>query len=155
MDLSIEPVPAATREIAELLGELDRDLSGPYLPSQRHALSLDQLFGPSVRFFAAYAGGDVVGCGGIALYDAFAEVKRMFTRPAYRRLGVALALLSHLEAEAKRAGYTTLRLETGCYQTAAMAFYERAGFRVCAAFGEYAAMQPATITTSVFYEKTL
>jgi putative acetyltransferase len=38
---------------------------------------------------------------------------------------------------------------------AALRFYEREGFRVCPAFGEYAAMAPHSIATSVFMEKRL
>ena len=44
MDLTIERVTAETDEIRQLIAELDRALAGPYLPEQRHALSLDQLF---------------------------------------------------------------------------------------------------------------
>jgi putative acetyltransferase len=153
---AIERAPDATAEVRDLIGELDQALSGPYLPSQRHALALDELFADNVRFFVARVeGGTAAGCGGVAFYEGFAEVKRMFTRPAYRQQGVAGALLARLEAEARGSGYVTLRLETGCHQTAAMTFYERAGFQPCEAFGPYAAMPPEAIETSVFYEKRL
>ena len=155
MEVTIERVPAATEEILQLLVELDRALSGPYLPEQRHALSLDQLFEDNVRFFAARHDGVAVGCGGVAIYDGFAEVKRMFTRPTARRQGVATAVLRHLEGEAKRAGYSVLRLETGMYQTEAIEFYSRAGFERCDAFGEYVSMSRQAIETSVFYEKLI
>jgi putative acetyltransferase len=48
-----------------------------------------------------------------------------------------------------------LRLETGERQVAALRFYARAGFRPCAAFGDYAAMRPEAVATSVFMEKRL
>lgn len=155
MDLTIERVAAATDEIRQLVAELDRALSGPYLPEQHHALSLDRLFDSNVRFFAARVDGVAVGCGGVAFYDDFAEVKRMFTQPPVRRQGVAAALLRHLEAEAKRAGYSLLRLETGVYQAEAIEFYVRAGFERCEAFGEYVSMSSEAIETSLFYEKTI
>ena len=155
MDLTIERVAAATDEIRQLVGELDRALSGPYLPEQHHALSLDRLFDSNVRFFAARVDGVAVACGGVAFYDDFAEVKRMFTQPPVRRQGVAAALLRHLEAEAKRAGYSLLRLETGVYQAEAIEFYVRAGFERCEAFGEYVSMSSEAIETSLFYEKTI
>lgn len=155
MDLTIERVAAATDEIRQLVAELDRALSGPYLPEQHHALSLDRLFDSNVRFFAARVDGVAVGCGGVAFYDDFAEVKRMFTQPPVRRQGVAAALLRHLEAEAKRAGYSLLRLETGVYQAEAIEFYVRAGFERCEAFGEYVSMSSEAIETSVFYEKAI
>jgi hypothetical protein len=48
-----------------------------------------------------------------------------------------------------------LRLETGDLQLAAMRFYQKCGFRRCGAFGDYAAMPPASIASSVFFEKLL
>jgi putative acetyltransferase len=154
-DVKIERVPAATGEIRELVSELDQALAGPYRPEQHHGLSFDRLFDDHVRFFVARLDGRLVGCGGIGLYDGFAEVKRMFTRPEARRRGVATALLRHLEGEARAAGYSVLRLETGVYQPEALGFYERAGFERRGPFGEYAAMPPGSIETSVFYEKTI
>jgi putative acetyltransferase len=153
--LTIERVAVATDEITQLVAELDRALSGPYLPEQRHALSLDQLFEDNVRFFAARLDDVAVGCGGVAFYDGFAEVKRMYTRPTARRKGVAAALLQRLEGEARRAGHSVLRLETGMYQAEAIGFYERAGFERCEAFGDYLELSPRAIETSVFYEKSI
>ena len=103
---------------------------------------MDQLFEDNVRFFAARLDGVAVGCGGVAFYDGFAEVKRMFTRPTARRQGVAAALLERLEGEARGAGRSVLRLETGMYQAEAIGFYERAGFERCAAFGDYLDISP-------------
>jgi putative acetyltransferase len=155
VDLRIEQVSAATDEIRQLLAELDLALAGPYLPEQHHYLSFEQLFDGNVSFFAARADGVVVGCGGVAFYDGFAEVKRMFTQPTARRHGIATAVLRHLEVEAKKAGYSVLRLETGMYQAEALEFYSREGFERCDAFGEYASMSPQAIETSVFYEKSI
>ena len=155
MALTIERVSVATDEIRELVAELDRALAGPYLPEQHHYLPFDELFEDNVRFFAARADGVAVGCGGVGLYDGYAEVKRMFTRPTVRRQGVASALLRRLEQEAKDAGYSLLRLETGVYQSEAIGFYERAGFERCEAFGDYTRMPPRSIETSVFYEKSI
>ncbi len=153
--MTIERVAAENDEIRQLVAELDQDLSGPYLPEQRHALSLDQLFEDNVRFFAARLDGVAVGCGGVAFYDGFAEVKRMFTRPTARRKGVAAALLRRLEGEAREAGHSVLRLETGMYQAEAIGFYERAGFERCEAFGDYLDLSPQAVETSVFYEKSI
>jgi putative acetyltransferase len=155
VDLTIERVSAATDEIRQLVAELDRALSGPYLPEQRHALSLDQLFDDNVRFFAVRIDGVTVGCGGVAFYDGFAEVKRMFTRPTARRKGVAAALLRRLEDEARGEGHSVLRLETGMYQAEAIGFYEREGFERCAAFGDYLDLSRQAVETSVFYEKSI
>ncbi len=99
--------------------------------------------------------GQAVGCGGVALFDDFAEVKRMYARDTARRQGVAGALLARLEDEARHAGLSWSRLETGEHQIAAMQLYARAGFRRCPAFGDYALMEMQSIATSVFFEKRI
>ncbi len=52
-EIAIERAEAPTAEIVELLAELDAELSGPYAADQRHALSVEKLFQPDVRFFVA------------------------------------------------------------------------------------------------------
>ena len=155
MNLTIERTGVATDEVRQLIAELDMALAGNYLPEQHHAVSLEQLFGGNVRFFVARVDGVAVGCGGVAFYDGFAEVKRMYTRPTARRMGVAAGVLRRLEREARTAGYSILRLETGRYQAEAIAFYLREGFERCDAFGDYASMTPRSIETSVFCQKTI
>lgn len=154
-DLAFDRVAAPTPEVVALLEALDRDLGGAYEPEQRHALPLDRLFQPHIRFFLARLRGAAVACGGIAFLDGYAELKRMYAAPAVRGTGVAKALLQRLEAEARDAGTGLLRIETGCHQLAALRFYEAAGYRACGPFGPYAEMPAAAIETSRFYEKVL
>ena len=153
--LTIERVLAPDDELRQLVAELDVALSGPYSPDQHHALSFDELFTAGVRFFAVRLDGLLVGCGGVAFFDDYAEVKRMFTRPGARRRGVGMAMLRHLEHEAKEAGHARLRLETGMYQAEAVGLYLHAGFQPCDAFGDYQLLSPHAIETSVFYEKAI
>ncbi len=154
MNIEIEVARSATPEIADLLEELNAALAG-YADEQRHALSMDQLFQPGVRFFLARSNGEAVACGGIAFYDGYAEVKRMYSRQSVRGKGVAKAILQRLESEARAAGLRLLRLETGVYQKEALNFYEGTGFRACGAFGAYLEMPAHAIVTSLFYEKSL
>ena len=153
--LTIELVPSATDDVRTLIGELDRTLSAEYPPEQRHGLALEAIFQPHIRFLVARVNGVAVGCGGVALLADYAEVKRMFVRTTARGRGVAQALLACIEHHARDAGLDLLRLETGVQQHAAMRLYERAGFRRCEAFGDYAAMPPQAVATSVFFEKRL
>ena len=133
MDVAIELANAPTAEIVGLLDELNKALSG-YADDQRHALSIDQLFQPGVLFFLARLAGEAVGCGGVAFFDDYAEVKRMYSKPSVRGQGVARALLKRLEDEARGAGQKILRLETGIHQHEALRFYEKSGFERCDAF---------------------
>jgi putative acetyltransferase len=152
-EVRIEIAPAATDEVRLLIGELEAVLAAEYPPEQRHGLSLDAIFQPHVRFFLARRQGAAVGCGGVALFPEYAEVKRMYVRDAARGQGVADTLLARIEEEVRHAGLAVLRLETGTRQIAAMRLYARAGFRECPAFGDYALKAPESIASSVFFEK--
>ena len=153
--ITVELVADATDDVCALTGELDRILSAEYTPEQRHGLTLDRIFQPDVRFFLARLNGLAAGCGGVAFFADFAEVKRMYVRDVARGRGVARALLARIEKEAWDAGFVLLHLETGVRQVAALRFYERTGFQPCAAFGPYAAMAPQAVATSVFLGKQL
>jgi putative acetyltransferase len=149
----IELAVNVTDEVRFLVDELEAVLAAEYPPEQRHGLALDAIFQPHVRFFLARRHGAAVGCGGVALFPDFAEVKRMYVRDAARGQGVADAILARIEQEVRSAGLSLLRLETGTRQIAAMRLYARMGFRECSAFGDYARMAPNAIVTSVFLEK--
>ena len=155
MALEILPASHPTDDVAALIGELNEELGALYTPEQRHGLALDAIFQPHIRFFLAFRDGQAIGCGGVALLDGFAELKRMYVRPWARGQGVAEALVARLAAESLGTGRNLLRLETGSHSLAAIRFYDRLGFRYCDAFAPYAAMPPAAIITSVFMEKRL
>ncbi|MBV9590883.1 MAG: GNAT family N-acetyltransferase [Hyphomicrobiales bacterium] len=155
MSITIEQAMEATAEVRELVGELNAVLGAAYEAHQRHGLSVDQLFQPNMRFFLAKRDGLALGCGGVAVFDGYAEVKRMYTRPAARGQGVANALLRRIEEEARSSGRLVLRLETGIHQREAISLYEHAGFRRRQAFGPYAKMPRRQIETSLFFEKEL
>ncbi len=151
--VTVSLVSAPTDAVRLLIGELEDVLSAEYPPENRHGLPLEAIFQPHVRFYVATLDGDPVGCGGVALFDGFAEVKRMYVRPVARGQGVARAILDRLEAETCAANLPVLRLETGDKQTAALHLYYRYGFTDCGPFGQYAALPPQAIAASIFLEK--
>jgi putative acetyltransferase len=155
ISITVERAVEATHEVRDLIEELNEVLGAAYEAHQRHGLSIEQLFEPHVRFFIARLDGLAVGCGGVAVFDDYAEVKRMYTRPMARGRGVAKALLRRIEDEARGAGISVLRLETGTRQHEAIGLYQRMGFRPRGPFGAYAAMPARNIETSLFFEKTL
>ena len=154
-ELQIEPALTATDEVRLLIGGLEAVLAAEYPPEQRHGFAIDAIFQPHVRFFLARLHGAAVGCGGVALFPDFAEVKRMFVHHTVRGQGVADALLARIEQEVRSAGLSLLRLETGVRQIAAMRLYVQTGFRECPAFGDYALKAPEAIAASVFFEKRI
>ncbi len=153
--IAVERVLAPSDEARRLIDELDAELLEGYEPEQHHGLTFDAIFQPTVRFFVARIDACAAGCGGVALFPAFAEVKRMYVRPAFRGSGVVDAIIDRLTAEARTAGLRLVRLETGTLQIAAVRFYERHGFHRCSAFEPYDSMTPHAIATSIFMEKIL
>jgi len=153
--IAIARLAAPTPDADQLVAELDAVLGAVYPPEQRHGYSIRQVFEPHVRFFLAHLDNEAVGCGAVALFDDYAEVKRMYTREKARGRGVGKALLVRIEEEARDAGKSMLCLETGTLQAAAIGLYECSGFRSCGPFGPYAALPAHRIATSLFYEKRL
>jgi len=84
MSITIKRVVAATLEVHDLIDELNDVLGAAYESHRRHGLSVEQLFEPQVYFFLAQLDGFAVGCGGVAVFEDYAEVKWMYTRPVAR-----------------------------------------------------------------------
>lgn len=98
----------------------------PYRPELNP--DLDDLSGYPV-FLVARLEGALVGTGGLRLASpGLARVKRMSTHVAYRRRGVANAVLDGLIVEARARGLERLRLVTGLDWSEALRLYVRAGF---------------------------
>lgn len=89
---------------------------------------------PEQVFATARVGGRVVGVGRLGLGPwgppRWAGVAAMWVDPAYRRQGIAVALLSRLVQDAAHRGADRLHLQAWHSNTAALALYRRAGFRV-------------------------
>lgn len=109
-------------------------------PESTHALDLDGLREPGVRFWTARDGDEVVGCAALKELDAtHAEVKSMRTAAARKRQGIAGRLLVTVLEHARAAGYQRLSLETGSdeFFAPARALYARHGFVECEPFADY------------------
>ena len=127
-----------SREAMELLSELDAALHEyPYPAESRHAFSVEKLIRESVAFFVASIDEQLAGCGGVKLFDDYAEVKRMYVRPSFRGKGVGKAILNQLAEHARANRINVLRLETGIYQVEAIGLYDGWGFQRRGPFGDY------------------
>ena len=82
-------------------------------------------------FWVAVEGSAVAGTVGIeASAPGVYELRRMYVDPARRRRGLGRALLDHAEATCRRQGGTKIVLSTSELQTAAVALYTAAGYRL-------------------------
>ena len=82
-----------------------------------------------------------IGCGAFKIYDNHSiEIKRMYTNPEYRNVGVAAKILSELEKWGKELDYDTAILETGKRQVEAVNFYKKNGYYAIPNYGQYNGM---------------
>ena len=140
-----------SEDAVALITELEAHLDPLYPKASRHGYSVEKLLRQGVFFFIIRDKDVLIGCGGVQFFGTeYGEIKRMYVRPQFRGLGFAKLMLNHLEDYSRRNGINVLRLETGIHQQDAIALYERAGFQLIAAFGDY---KPDPL--SRFYEKQM
>ena len=127
-----------TVDATGLIAELDALLESFYPPESRNGFTIDKLLAEGVEFFLLRTDGTPAGYGGILWVDsAYGEIKRMYMRPQFRRLGFAKLMLNHLADQARSRNITLLRLEMGIHQWEAIGLYEQQGFYRIAPFGPY------------------
>jgi putative acetyltransferase len=150
MEIRVEDLrgPEIRALLEDHLGEMHRQSP----PESVHALDLDGLRRPDVTFWTAWSDRGLMGCGALKeLERTHGEVKSMRTVPAFRRQGVAKAVLAHIVREAERRRYHRLSLETGSMEAflAARELYESFGFSYCPPFGGYAPDRNSVFLTKV------
>ena len=139
MDIRIDDLRGP--EIRALLEEHLAEMHENSPPESVHALDLDALRQPDITFWTVWSGDALAGCGALKeLEPAHGEVKSMRTARAFRRQGVARAVLTHIIREAEQRNYHRLSLETGSMDAflPARELYESFGFSYCPPFGDYA-----------------
>ena len=153
MQFSIAQESPDQADIYPLIQALDQTLDSEYEGFCNYRLDVSALLAPQIRFFVARetASRNVLGIGAVRFNEGFAEVKRMYSIPEARGIGVGEAILVKILATIRAEGETTARLETGDKLVAAVGLYKKYGFLPIPAFGEYV----ATADTSYCMEATL
>jgi GNAT superfamily N-acetyltransferase len=114
-------VAAMVAEMVPLYGNID-------VPEAPSATAQD-MGPPGGSFLVGYEDGTPICGGGVKrLPDGACEIKRMYVLPEARGRGVAKALLTALEDEARALGYAIARLDTGPQQPHAERMYRDAGY---------------------------
>ncbi len=89
----------------------------------------DSLRRESYRLLIAEFGGVAVGTADFVLTGDYAEICNLAVLPAFRRRGVATALMTRAEEIAKEEGGASITLEVSEQNTQARAFYAALGFQ--------------------------
>ena len=125
-------------DVLALLRQGDEFALSLYPAESYHGLDLEALEADDVSFFVARESGAAVGTAAVVdRGDGSAEIKRVFVADAARGLGIGHGLLEALETHARTSGISTLQLETGLPQVAAIALYEKHGYERIHRFGRY------------------
>jgi ribosomal protein S18 acetylase RimI-like enzyme len=129
---SAEQWDEARALLREYAASLDVDLC--FQNFEAELASLDGEYSPpGGLLLLAHVDGALAGCGafrplqGIDDGDA-CEMKRLYVRPAFRRFGLGRLLAQRLLDEARRAGYSSMLLDTLDDMEAARGLYATLGF---------------------------
>lgn len=133
-----------------LIASSEAELASIYPAEVRYAFSPEELINAGVAFVVGYRAETPVACGGVALLDGYAELKRIFVVKPSRGLGLASEIVGSLEEIARQENRPLMRLETGEASPEAIRAYEKLGYARIGPFGTY-----EENGSSVFMEKPL
>jgi putative acetyltransferase len=137
-EIKLVPVKPTDDHLALLIHKLDAYLNERYPADEVFTVDFESPKVKEITFVLAYWGDVPVGCGAISpLHEGATELKRFYVEPEYRRNGIALQILNHLESLARESRKVTMLLETGDQQPEAISFYKKHGFIEIEPYGEY------------------
>ncbi|NEO84997.1 MAG: GNAT family N-acetyltransferase [Spirulina sp. SIO3F2] len=137
----------------QILAASDAYLAELYPPESNYASSPAELEAPEITFWIAQDAPTsmVLGCIALKMEAAgYGEIKRLFVQPSARGKGIGSKLMQTVIDAAQQQELHTLRLETGIYQTEAIALYQKFDFAPTEPFGDY-----EDDPYSVYYQKSL
>lgn len=150
MKIDILKTDSGNKDFLKLVNELDFYLSK--IDGEEHSFyaqynKIDML----KNCILIYINKEAVSCGAFKEYDhETVEIKRMYTKDAFRGRGLAKMVLRFLEKWAKEEGFKNAILETGERQVSAVELYKNAGYEITANYGQY-----ENVENSICFKKEL
>jgi DNA-binding MarR family transcriptional regulator/GNAT superfamily N-acetyltransferase len=139
IELRAEPVDAVDAGwcLNEYFKELAERFEAGFDPGKGGVAEDDDMRPPGGVFLVARLDGRPIGCGGYKQLDeTYGEIKRVWTAPSARGLGVARKIVRRLEETARESGLKALRLDTNKALKEAQAFYRREGYYEIARYSD-------------------
>ena len=134
-----------------LIEALNIEIDSMTPPETNTKMSVQDMDNDYTTVLVARVNGVAVACGAIVFQTPeIAEIKRMYTKPEFRGMGISRAILIKLENLARTGHAEKLVLETGYNYTAAIALYTKLGRVECQPILDY---KPNPY--SLFFEKVL
>lgn len=134
-----EPADSADAQycLGEYKAELARRFDGGFDPSKGNNLTIAEMTPPAGYLLMARLDGRPAGCGALKRLDTQeAEVKRVWTSPDARGLGVASRMMDALEALAREVGFKIVKLDTNRTLIEAQAMYAKRGYRTIGRYND-------------------
>lgn len=129
-----DPNSEDAKELMELLSDTLHSITGD---SGKNSFNLTDVTVPHSLFvIARNQKGEPIGCGAIRPIDTnIAELKRMYAKS--KSNGVGSAILTYLEEQSLKLGYSQIWLETRIVNQKAVSFYGSKGYIRMDNYGKY------------------
>lgn len=149
VSLSITKENINTKEANDLIEELSFELTQITGNSGKGSFENSDIDNPRSIFVIARENGNAIGCGAFReISNEIAEIKRMYARK--KSSGIGNKILSYLEEQAKKFGYSKIILETRKCNENAVNFYLKNEYKIISNYGKYETMEEA-----ICFEKIL
>jgi putative acetyltransferase len=137
-EIKIRKVASKSKDLRNLIEELDSYLSPLYPENSIHKVNLDTAEKDNVIFILAYKDLKAIGCVALRpLNDSECEMKRMYVIEKERGKGYSNILCTEIENIARKKGFRRILIETGYEQPVAIGLYKKHGYKRISRFGEY------------------
>jgi putative acetyltransferase len=135
--MKIELQKEMNKYVLEIIKLGNQYLESLYPPESNHLIGGSDLISDWFEFYLMKDKNKIIGSIGISFKHFNPEIKRMFIRTEFRRMGYSHKLLDFIVNRCHELSYKKIQLETGISQPEAISVYKKHGFRKIRAFNDY------------------